>query len=218
LLIAASFLLWVLSYLFYDVPYAIHRVDELVPPACSYASVSTVALGNIVFALFIRSVFRPDSRWAGALVVAIALCALSGVVGTAWIGDWAGVDPIANPGYWLDDFGSFAPALWMTTEGFAQYFRARRRLALGLCEPMVCHRFLLWGVAGVLFAILEGIVTANDFVNALTGEWSHYLTFGNALFEVAPVAVIWLVFFPPAAYCRWIGGGNATRSRDPSAR
>jgi len=218
LLIGASFLLWAACYLFYDVPYAIYRSDELVPAFCSYSSLLTLALGNVAFVLFIRSVFRPRSRWADALVVAIALCVVLGLAGTAWRGDWEGIDPIANPGYWLDHLATVAPAVWMTAEGFAHYFRARRRLKLGFCEPMDCHRFLLWGVAGALFMILEGITTASDLVNALTGSWSAHLTFGVAFFEVAPVAVIWLVFFPPSFYRRWIGGPDARRAAKASDR
>ncbi len=205
-LIAATFLLWMLSYLFYDIPYAIVRLDELVPAVCSYASLIVLAFGNVAFAFFIRAVIRPDARWATWLVAAIAGCVVASLAGTAWIGDWVGINPLANPWYWLDGFGSFAPSVWMGSEGLAQYFKARRRLKLGLCEPMACNRFLLWGIAGVLWMILEGISTANDFANALTGQWSLLLDFGVALFEVVPVTLIWFAFFPPAFYRRWING------------
>ena len=215
LLIAAAFLLWVLSYLFWDLPYAIVRMDELVPDICSYGSLIVLALGNTAFAFFIRSVFRPDARWATWLVAAIVASLVVGVAGSAWIGDWEGINPLANPWYWLDCFGGFAASVWMGAEGFAQYFRARRRLKLGLCEPMACNRFLLWGIAGALWVILEVIVTANDFANALTGQWSPLLDFGVALFEAVPVAVIWFVFFPPEYYCRWVEGSGKPADAEP---
>jgi hypothetical protein len=205
-LIAATFLFWALSYVFYDIPYAIFASDELIPTFCSYGSLITLAIGNLLFALFIRSVFRRDARWATCLVAAIAVANTAGVAGSAWVGDWEGINPVANPWYWPEFFGSFAPPVWMGAEGLAQYFKARRRLKLGLCEPLACNRFLLWAIAGALWLILEGILTANDFVNALTGQWSLGLDFGVAIFEVIPVTVIWLVFFPPEIYCRWIEG------------
>jgi hypothetical protein len=214
-LIAATFLLWTLSYLFYDLPYAVVRMDELVPAFCSYASLIVLALGNAAFAFFIRAVFRPDARWATCLVAAIVVSLGAGVVGSAWIGDWVGINPFANPWYWLDWFGGFAPSVWLSAEGLAHYFKARRRLKLGLCEPMVCNRFLLWGIAGVLWMILEGISTANDFVNALTGQWSLLLDFGIALFEVIPVAVIWFVFLPPESYRRWVEGSGKSADANP---
>jgi len=209
-LIAASFLFWVLSYLFYDIPYAIIRSDELLPAVSSYAALIALALGNVTFAFFIRSVFRPDDRWATWLVAAVVVSLVAGVAGSAWVGDWEGINPLANPWYWLEYFGGFAPSIWMAAEGFAQYFKMRRRLKLGLCEPMACNRFLLWGIAGVLWMILEGIVTANDFAYALTGEWPLLLEFGVAVFEAVPVMIIWVLFFPPAFYCRWIEGREST--------
>ncbi len=209
-LIAATFLFWVLSYLFYDIPYAFVLADELVPAFCSYAALITLGVANVAFAFFIRSVFRPDARWATGLVAAIVGSIVAGVAGSAWVGDWEGIHPLANPWYWVEFFGGFAPSVWMSVEGFVQYSKMRRRLKIGLCEPMACHRFLLWGAAGVLWMILEAVVTANDFVYALTGKWSLMLDFGVAVFEAAPVVIIWLVFFPPAFYCRWIEGRVST--------
>jgi hypothetical protein len=92
----------------------------------------------------------------------------------------------------------------MGAEGFAQYFKTRRRLKLGLCEPIACNRFLLWGIAGSLWVILEVVVTASDLVYAFTGQWSELLGVGMALFDVAPIALVWFVFFPPEFYCRWV--------------
>jgi hypothetical protein len=217
-LIAACFLLWVLSYLLYDIPYALVRSDELVPAVCAYSSQFALALGNAAFALFIRAVFRPDVRWATWLVAAIIVSLVVGLMGSAWTGDWEGVNPLANPGYWLDGFGALAPATWLGAEGFAHYFMARRRLKFGFCEPMDCNRFLLWGIAGALWLVLEGFFAASDLVFSLTGQWSDLLILGVALFEVVPVAVIGFIFFPPAFYCRWVEGrGKSSDAQAPMA-
>jgi hypothetical protein len=217
-LIAASFLFWTLCYAIWDIPYAFVDSEELVPAVYSYGSLIALVLGNVVFAFFIRAVFRPSERWAIWLVAAIIVSNLAGVVGMAFIGDWEGTNPLANPWYWLEFFGAVAPSTWMGAEGFAQYFKTRRRLKLGLCEPMVCSRFLLWGLAGSLWVILEVIVTASDLVHAFTGYWSELLGLGMAIFEIAPIAIVWFVFFPPAFYCRWVeGGGKSTDAVPPPA-
>jgi hypothetical protein len=205
-LIATSFLLWVLAYAFWDIPYAFVDSEELIPSFCSFGSLIALALGNVVFAFFIRAVFRSDARWATWLVAAVAVSNLAGVAGAGWIGDWEGTNPLANPWYWLEFFGSFAPTIWMGAEGLAQYFKTRKQLKLGLCEPMVCNRFLLWGIAGSLWLILEAIVTASDLVYALTGQWSELLGLGIGFLEILPIAMVWFVFFPPAAYRRWVEG------------
>jgi hypothetical protein len=209
-LIAASFLLWTLSYLLYDIPYAFVDSEELIPAVYSYGSLIALALGSVVFSFFIRAVFRPDARWASWLVAAITVSVVAGVAGSAWIGDWEGTNPLANPWYWLEFFGSVAPPAWMGAEGFAQYLKTRRRLKLGLCEPMTCNRFLLWGLAGSLWVALEAIVTVNDVVYAFTGYWSQPLSLGMAFFEILPIVIVGFVFFPPAFYCRWVAGGGST--------
>jgi hypothetical protein len=207
-LIAASFLLWMLSYAFWDIPFAFVDSEDLIPTVCSYGSLISLALGNVIFMFFIRAVFRPEARWAMGLVAAVAVSNLVGVAGSAWIGDWEGTNPLANPWYWLEYFGSFAPTIWMGAEGLAQYFKTRKQLKFGLCEPMVCNRFLLWGIAGSFWAILEVVVTASDFVYTLTGVRSAQLGVGIGILEIVPIAIVWFVFFPPKFYCRWVESGG----------
>jgi hypothetical protein len=207
-LIAASFLLWTLSYAIWDVPYAFVDSEEQIPAVYSFGSVLALALGNVVFAFFIRAVFRPGARWAIWLVAAIAVSNLVGVLGMAYMSDWEGTNALANPWYWMECFGSFAPITWMGAEGFAKYFKARLQLKLGLCEPMACNRYLLWGIAGLLWVILEATVTVSDLVYARTGQWSESLGLGIALLEVVPMLIVSLVFFPPVFYCRWVEGGG----------
>jgi hypothetical protein len=82
---------------------------------------------------------------------------------------------------------------------------------------MACNRLLLWGIAGTLWTILAAIGVANDLANALTGRWSEPLNFGNALFEVLPVGVLWFLFFPPDFYRRWIEGrAKAAHAKPPT--
>jgi hypothetical protein len=214
-LLAVSFLLWTLSFAIWDIPYAFVDSEALVPAVFSYGSLIALASGTVVFSFFIRAVFRPAARWAMGLVAAIAVSNLAGVVGMAWMGDWEGTNPLANPWYWLEFFGGVAPSTWMGAEGFAQYFKTRRRLKLGLCEPMACNRFLLWGLAGALWVTLEVTVTASDLVYAYTGQWSELLGVGIALFEIVPIAVVWFVFFPPEFYRRWVEGSGSRADAVP---
>jgi hypothetical protein len=216
ILIAVSFLLWTLSYAIWDIPYAFVDSEELVPAVYSYGSLVALASGTIVFTFFIRAVFRPAARWAIGLVAAIAATNLAGVVGMAYMGDWEGVNPLANPWYWLEFFGGVAPSAWMGAEGLTKYFKTRRQLKLGLCDPMTCNRFLLWGIAGSLWVALEGVVTASDLVYAFTGQWSELLGLGMALFDVAPITIFWFVFFPPEFYCRWIEGSGSSGAEEGS--
>jgi len=203
-LVALTFVSWAFSFAIYDIPYLFTPEGEPAAPAAAYGSLLALNVGNIALALFTREVFRKGARWATWLVVAIALLLICGSAGTAWVGDWEQVNPVGNPGYWLQTVGGLAPSVWMCIEGFGQYGNARRRRKLGLCKPLTCQNFLLWGVAGALWAGLELVLIAQDHVYLNAGEWSGALGIANGLLEIVPIALMWLVFFPPAAYRRWI--------------
>jgi hypothetical protein len=57
---------------------------------------------------------------------------------------------------------------------------------------------------GVLWALLELVVVPQDIVYESTGQWSDSLGMFLGWLEFVPVAMIWLVFFPPAFYRNWI--------------
>jgi hypothetical protein len=203
-LVALTFVAWALSFAFYDIPYLFTAEGESIPAAAAYGSLLAVNVGNIALALFTREVFRKGERWATWLVAVIALMILYGAAGSAWVGDWEQIDPVANPGYWPLTVASFAPSVWMCVEGFTQYRNARKRRRLGLCAPLACHNFLLWGIAGGLWMCLELVLAAQDHIYLEAGEWSTALGVANGLLEIVPIVIMWLVFFPPAAYRRWI--------------
>ncbi len=93
---------------------------------------------------------------------------------------------------------------WGSFEALRFWLRMRRRLALGLANPEVANRFLLWGIGagtaglgsaiGTLFAIVTG-------VSYLEAAWMVALLSGLGF--IAAVAM-WLAFLPPATYTRWI--------------
>ncbi len=204
--IGLALLTWALGYALYDIPYAFVESDELIPPFFSYTSMLVFGLGNVVLAMFTQEVFRRNENWAGWLVVAIAVCVLLGSAGSAWTGDWEQVDPFENFGYWPQTLAATLPSLWLGIEGLGRSRRARKRELLGVLEPFPRHRILLLGLAGALWAALELVIVAQDFIYINVGDWSGALGIANGLLEIVPISLLWLAFFPPAPYRRWIEG------------
>ena len=204
LLLSVTFVFWALSYFLYDIPYAIFLDEALIPPLFSFSSMFTLHLGTITFALFTRAVFRNQERWALWLAVGMIGCLVVGVTGSVWVGDWDGEYPLSNPWWWVTHVGSAAPYAWMAAEGLAQYVKARRRRQLGLCAPQLCNRYLLWGLAGALWVVLELVSGAEYIVYESTGQWSDSLSLLSGSLEAIPGGIIWLVFFPPTFYRNWI--------------
>jgi hypothetical protein len=202
-LVSVTLLCWGLSYLAYDTFVVLAGRGEA-PPWVSFASVFVMYLGSISLALFTRAVFRRHQIWARWLVASVVMGLAAGLLGSLWIGDWTGGDPIRNPWYWPKWACGAIPLAWMGAEGFLHYTRARQRLRLGLCEALDCHRYLLWGLAGLLWAVLEFVVIGQDVVYQRTGMWSSGVGLAVCWLEILPVVFIWLVFFPPVGYRRWI--------------
>ena len=163
-------------------------------------------IGNsVLFALFTSRVFRPDARWGTWLVWITAILLVTGVGGSAMVGDWEGFS-IHSGWFQLEWIGYTLPYTWAAVETFAQYFQARRRVRLGLCDRVVCNRYLLWALFS-LFQIGLCLVVLPQYAeyeatNQFTAKWDAIY----GAFEIASLVMIWLVFFPPALYRRWIDG------------
>ncbi len=120
-------------------------------------------------------------------------------------GDWEGFS-ISSGWFRLEWVGFTLPFAWAGSETFAQYSRARRRVRMGLCDPLVCNRYLLWALFGVLQVFLCLILLPQyaeyEASNQFTQTWD---TLYGAV-EIFSLVMIWLVFFPPDSYQRWING------------
>jgi hypothetical protein len=201
-LLGITFLVWSFSYLFWQLAIALGN-ESLVTPL-SFISRLATETGLITFALFLRTVFRKQERWALWLVAIVALCSVVGIAGSLRVGDWESTRPLSNPWYWVEAGSGLISTLWMGIEGVAQYVKARQRLRFGLCERLVCNRYLLWSVTAVAWLVLEVVVAVNDITFERTGVWLPTLDALLGAFELLGIALIWFVFFPPTAYRRWL--------------
>jgi hypothetical protein len=208
-LLSVSFLWWALSYLSYDIPYALVGDESLVPTVFAFAWRPLTYMGTLTLALFTRRLFRSQERWSAWLIAGVAVCMIVGLAGSSWMGDWGGVNPLSNPWYYVERVGGTAPFIWIGAEGLAQYRNSSKRRRLGLCDALVCNRYLLWGVVGMLWAFIELVVVPQDIVYESTGRWSDGLGMFVGWLEIVPVVMVWLVFFAPTFYRNWINNRAA---------
>ena len=202
-LLGAMFLLSGASYIVYLMAY-LPGLESLWTPI-SFAGRVIYIGAPILLAAFTQQVFRPKGHWAAWLVYGIAVLMVGGVGGSALGGDWEGFS-ISNRWFWLEWAGYTIPFGWAGSEAFVQYRQARRRVRLGLSEPFVCNRYLLWAMFGVLqvciaLAILPQYSTY-ETTSQFTATWD--ILIGGL--EIVSITLIGLVFFPPAFYQRWING------------
>jgi hypothetical protein len=202
-LLGASFLLWGLSYPLYDVPYAL-AVEEIVMAPLAYASRISWHVGTALLALFVKQTFRKsDSRASGIVVGVIALLA-GGGMGSVWVGDYGGDFPLSNPWWWLEWAGSVIPMIWISMEASVYYLKIRQHRWLGEGDALLLNRMGIWCLVGVSWVLIECLSAAQYVIFESTQRWLVSLSFALMALELIGVAMIWLVFYPPAAYRHWI--------------
>jgi hypothetical protein len=191
-----------LSYAFLIVsPFVRERSPELCH-ALIAAGVVTGALGTGALLFFVWQTFRPTATWAGVVFGAAACCLTLAAAAVVL----APVPPLEAPrALSLPIFsGCMGPALlgygWSAFESFRYHAMLRKRVAIGLAEPEIAHRFFLWGCAGSAAMLCTAISIAN---RALVERGVHpvALLTTSVLGLVAGVA-LWLTFFPPRFYRR----------------
>ena len=64
--------------------------------------------------------------------------------------------------------------------------------------------------------ILELVIFPQEIGYEISREFSASLGTLSGSLEVAPVALLWLTFFPPAFYRSWIAGGAVAAEEGPA--
>ena len=160
---------------------------------------------NLVFTWW---VFRRHERWALALAVVLAAVQLASFFGHASAGTFSS-GAVAPAWFWLELVGRVLTPVWLGSESLLYYQRMRRRLDLGLADPVVANRFALWAIAsatGTLF-----LLTSVPPLYLTQGSpWAAVDMAAFALFGIATAGSYWLAFFPPRRYQQWVEGAPST--------
>jgi hypothetical protein len=164
-----------------------------------------VVAGFLCQVLFIRMVFRPREIWAVALVAGLIFVQLSTYAAFASAGTFSsGVMPTSIFLFELASrsFGS----VWLVAESIRYYAFMRRRLALGLADPVVTDRFRLWAIAGTSALVMLGTSAPPVVVENQSAPWLIAVLPLFAVSGIAASGAYLLAFFPPGWYRRFVAG------------
>jgi hypothetical protein len=171
------------------------------------AGIGLLSVGVSLNYLFVWKVFRPDSGWAQALfwvatgVLAITVIPISGYAARSLATQ---LDPLTV----LGDATRMGAGAWGAFESLRYYTLMRRRLRIGLAEPAVTNRFLLWGIAtlttSVIFFATSALVRLH--FSPQEGALTPGLMIIVSLATLGVATAQWLALLPPAFYLRWIEG------------
>jgi hypothetical protein len=154
--------------------------------------------------IFVWQTFRPGSSTVRGLTLTAIVCILA----SSWAVWSASIEEaLLSPLYLFGEAVRMGGMVWGCTEAMRYHAVMRRRQALGLADPVVTNRFLLWGVAmgaGVITSLTGLCMTLFGMTEMVgLGAWP-YLVLG-IFATISPVAQ-WFAFFPPRGYCEWVQG------------
>jgi hypothetical protein len=173
-----------------------------------FAAWVVYCIGVVPYLEFTRIVFRPESRWPYLLVVGCVLALAVSTLVLILNGDpYSGID---GPFYWIQWLGYTVPCMWMTLEAMRCRLNAARRARIGRADPIVMNRYLLLALFGgfQVIACLSDILLTIEYLATQATSIAADLLLGG--FELAGIAALWLVFFPPRVYLDRVEGSDRT--------
>jgi hypothetical protein len=198
-------------------------VPDPVARALLAFAVLAMAIGAAASYVFTWKTFQPERAWARAIVIAGCSCSALGYAIEAIFEGFAPV-MFAGPGHWIGWVGRTAAAAGIAFESFRYWLTLRRRLRLGLADPVIANRFLLWSVWAACSTL--------NLVADLASRTFYWLWYGTiqpvpeylAALVAPTIAVtmvlgsisavtLFLTFFPTPAYLRWVAARAASIAR-----
>jgi hypothetical protein len=161
-----------------------------------------VGLGWTGVWIFLWRVFRPDSAVArgvtfGALGTMALLCVAS-IHRTLTTTDPTTLD-FGSLVYTGTSLLSMAANVWGTVESLTYHQKMRRRAEVGLGDPVVANRFLLWAVV-MSSSLLSTAFPTLGAILGMDATASGPILLGSAVTGLLCSGALWLAFLPPQAY------------------
>lgn len=94
--------------------------------------------------------------------------------------------------------------LWGSGEALYYWSQMRRRLRIGLADPVVSNRFLLWGLGAGAAGFGSLVGTLAQLATGLQHSEIPWVLASSSAHGLAAAICMWLAFVPPASYTRYV--------------
>ena len=181
--------------------------DALFGKICFGLGMETIAAATVLVIAFTQRVFRPGAPWARGLFVGSSVAVAAAASWMSWVNftgeTLAEIVPRMRPGT-LALIGSLLACFaWASCESFLYYANLKRRLALGLVDPVLVDRFFLWGVSSgantLLVAVILYFVQAGMVIMREPVAISAIAIVGSVM-----SAAWYLTFLAPKSYLNYV--------------
>jgi len=164
---------------------------------------ATVSVGVFCKCVFNWRVYHRVSRVVAGLTAVVGVV-LVGVFGVRLLG--AGFEPVSPPdGLTLcQSTTQIGCLLWGSGEALRYWLMMRRRARLGLADPVVTNRFLMWGIGAGAAGVGSAIGTIWSVITGDATLQTPWIVASSSAHGFVAAVALSLAFVPPAAYRRWI--------------
>ena len=180
---------------------------HLMVPLLSVGYAATI-MGLMATLAFTQQVFRTNQLGGKAFVTAATAAMWAGWVAYGATGGFER-GTFEGAAAWLLLGGMIAANGWVAFEPLRYHRQLRRRARLGLADPLVTDRFLLWGLGSLARALMILLGPGAEYALAHTSGGLHAAVPSVALALASLLGLgtsvcFWLTFEPTAAYRRWV--------------
>ena len=174
-----------------------------------------VSFGSCCISAFAVITFRPETPWARGLLGLFVLGYAAGLWHQLGALEQltAGVSR-PSPVFIGARFVGFA---WCAYEAARYRGMYVKRLAIGLADPVIANRFLLYAVWTAALAAMPVMMGLSLLLDQTGTTWRMGLTVGARVVGVVVLISMWLIFMPPRAYLRFIETRHARASGEAAA-
>jgi hypothetical protein len=177
-----------------------------------------MGVGFAMIFLFTQRTFYPASATAKLFVKVMCMAIAASLLVRAFHEGFA-ISVSPGPMHWVFYFLRLSALLWASAASIVYWIRMRKRARLGLADPMVANRFLLWGlwaigssltalaepIARLVYAAVAGeSATAADSIQGTAGSLIQTTLAITSVLCLFTTSVLWLAFFPTRRYREWI--------------
>ncbi|HVH06872.1 MAG TPA: hypothetical protein VNE71_12825 [Myxococcota bacterium] len=175
----------------------------LLPIVGSSLAVAAADVGAAAIFHFTRCVFRPDVAWLRP-----ALRLVAGILVVHWVGSTVELTrtflaggAALSPGKWtaLVAVVSGAGFAWTAWESFRYWTVLRRRVPLGLADPLVVNRVALWAMTGCA-SVLINVANVWTSLAEISFVDDPLTMIATGVLGLINAACLFLAFLPPTSY------------------
>jgi hypothetical protein len=179
------------------------------------AGIGAAHVGVSCIFVFTRLVFRPNVPWlryaVWALIAGLMVVWPTGLVMVNWPLRASPEEAIiAGLPYGIASNILVGIGMaWSAVEAIRQWSLSTKRARVGLADPLVANRMLLWGLFTGGSFVTNVVSVVDGFLGMDPGQHGPSIAIVSAL-SLVSTASLWLAFLPPKAWIRRIRGGEAS--------